>query len=82
MAKKEKVKKINKTNLYLIISIIILGFFGGYFYWQNKGLESSNLSLQTSDIFSQSDQEILKITTPMAENFVQNFVDGDFIKAS
>jgi len=82
MAKKEKVKKINKTNLYLIISIIILGFFGGYFYWQNKELESSNLSLQTSDIFSQSDQEILKTTTPMAENFVQSFVAGDFIKSS
>jgi len=26
IVKKEKVKKINKTNLYLIISIIILGF--------------------------------------------------------
>ncbi len=83
MAKKEKVKKINKTNLYLIISIIILGFFGGYFYWQNKSLKPSGSSPQSVDIFTQeSEAEILKIVKPMAENFIQNFVDGDFIKAS
>jgi len=83
MAKKEKVKKINKTNLYLIISIIILGFFGGYFYWQNKKLTPIISSIQTTNIFSlTNEEEIIKIITPLAENFIQNFVAGNFVKAS
>lgn len=83
MTKIKKKKEINKINFYLIIFILIFSLMAGYFYWQNKSLKPSGSSPQPVDIFTQeSEAEILKIVKPMAENFVQSFAVGDFVKAS
>ena len=76
MNKIKKERKISKISLYLIISILTLSFTAGYFSWQNKSSQSINILSQKDD------SELLKIVIPMAENFIQNFVNGDFVKAS
>jgi len=80
MAKIKKEKKISRINLYLTIALLAISALAGYFYWQGKKTKSPTTPVNI--ITQKNDSEILKIIQPMAENFIQNFVQGDFIKAS